>query len=293
MKKLIKSIYNYIPFKKQLFDLLKLIWTPSENIYKHLHFKGIIPVKLIQNKSFNIHHYGYQIENELYWAGIDGGWEKISLNLWQNLSLKSAVVLDIGANTGLFSLITKSLNSESIVYAFEPVERVFEKFESNCKLNNFDIKCEKLALSNNNGEATIFDLEGEDHVYSVTINKNLNDPNVATKEVLIKTKRLDTFIEENKINQIDLIKLDVETHEPEVLEGMGKYLELFQPTFLIEILDDEVGAKVESIVSIMNYLYFNIDEKKAIRKVEHITKSDYYNYLLCSENIARDLKLIS
>jgi len=293
MKKLIKSIYNYIPFKKQLFDLLKLIWTPSENIYKHLHFKGIIPVKLIQNKSFNIHHYGYQIENELYWAGIDGGWEKISLNLWQNLSLKSAVVLDIGANTGLFSLITKSLNSESIVYAFEPVERVFEKLESNCKLNNFDIKCEKLALSNNNGEATIFDLEGEDHVYSVTINKNLNDPNVATKEVLIKTKRLDTFIEENKINQIDLIKLDVETHEPEVLEGMGKYLELFQPTFLIEILDDEVGAKVESIVSIMNYLYFNIDEKKAIRKVEHITKSDYYNYLLCSENIARDLKLIS
>ena len=107
MKKLIKSIYYFIPFKKQLFDLLKLIWTPSENVYKHLHFKGIIPVKLIQNKSFKIQHYGYQIENELYWAGIDGGWEKISLNLWQNLSLKSAVVLDIGANTGLFSLITK------------------------------------------------------------------------------------------------------------------------------------------------------------------------------------------
>lgn len=272
--------------------MLKTIWTPSEDIYKHLHFKGIIDVNLIERKSFKIQHYGFQIENELFWAGIDGGWEKISLNLWQQLSLKSNVVLDIGANTGLFSLITKSLKSNAKVYAFEPVERVYEKLEANCKLNNFDIISEPFALSNNNGEATIFDLEGEDHVYSVTINKNLNEPSVAIKEVTIKTKRLDTYIEENNIHQIDLIKIDVETHEPEVLEGMGKYLELFKPTFLIEILNDEVGQKVEAIVSNMNYLYFNIDEKNSIKRVPHITKSDYYNYLLCSEEVARELKII-
>ena len=38
--------------------------------------------------------------------------------------------------------------------------------------------------------------------------------------------RLDEFIEINNIDTLDLIKLDVELHEVQVLEGMGKYLKI-------------------------------------------------------------------
>lgn len=42
-----------------------------------------------------------------------------------------------------------------------------------------------------------------------------------------------------------------------------------------------------------NYLYFNLDEaSNSIRKVERITRSDYYNYLICSKKIAEQIGLL-
>ena len=87
------------------------------------------------------------------------------------------------------------------------------------------------------------------------------------------------------------MKIDVETHEVEVLQGMGKYLDLFRPAMLIEILNDEVGAGVEEMVKDKGYLYFNIDENAGLKKVDHIYKSDYYNYLLCDADTAKYLDL--
>ena len=67
-----------------------------------------------------------------------------------------------------------------------------------------------------------------------------------------------------------------------------------KPTILIEILTNEVGERVEEILNKcgIKYLYFNIDEDNGIRKVDKILKSDYFNFLLCSEEKAKFLKLI-
>jgi hypothetical protein len=62
---------------------------------------------------------------------------------------------------------------------------------------------------------------------------------------------------------------------------------------LIEILNNEIGDKVNSMIKNLGYSYFNIDEKGGIRQVEQITKSDYYNYLLCDQKIAKELGLIN
>jgi len=35
----------------------------------------------------------------------------------------------------------------------------------------------------------------------------------------------------------------VETHEPEVLEGMGELLVKYRPILLIEVLSDELGER--------------------------------------------------
>jgi FkbM family methyltransferase len=290
MKKLIKKVYELIPLKKRIFEFLKKL-NLSESVYKHLHFKDIITVPVNSSTSFKIRHYGFQIENEIFWAGLTGGWEKVSLSLWTKLCKNAFVVIDVGANTGVYSLVAKSLNIKSSVYAFEPVKRVFDKLEENNKLNDFDIRCCELALSNYTGTATIYDTD-EEHTYSVTVNKNLFSPGTEILKSEIKTITLDQFIEENHLTKIDLIKIDVETHEAEVLEGFSKYLKKFAPTILIEILNDEVGKNVQRIIQDIDYLYFNIDEKSGIRQVETITQRDYFNYLLCSKDVAKELKLI-
>lgn len=292
MKKLLKNIFLKVPLKKQLFVLMKSFFTPGQNVYKHLHFHDDFSVRVDKNHSFQMRHYGFELENEIFWRGLENGWEHVSISLWAKLVKDANVILDVGANTGIYSLIAKSVNPKSRVYAFEPVKRVFEKLEFNNRLNRFDIMCFDEALSDTDGEAIIYDVPSE-HVYSVTVNKNINTPGAPVIPTKIKIMKLDTFIERHNVEPIDLIKIDVETHEAEVLEGMGKYLDEFRPTMLIEILNDEVGARVESLVANKDYLYFNLDEESgSIRRVEKISKSDYYNYLLCTRKIAEDLGLL-
>lgn len=275
------------PLKKEMFSLVKIFFTPSENIYKHLHFKGNISVQIDESHSFKIRHYGYEIENTIFWAGIADGWEKVSLSIWIKLVRDANVIFDIGANTGVYSLIAKSLNPKAQVFAFEPVRRVFEKLEHNNQMNDYDIVCYESAASNKDGTATIYDTDAE-HTYSVTVGENLNPSDLSAFPTTIKTIRLDTIIEELKIPKVDLIKIDVETHEAEVIEGLGKYLEKHKPTMLVEVLNDKVGRNVEALVKDKGYVYFNLDEESGtVRRVDHISKSDYYNYLICSEDVAK------
>jgi FkbM family methyltransferase len=291
MKKLVKAIYSFIPLKKEIFIILRLIWRPSERIYRHLHFKGIFSVPLGKSRSFKMKHFGYQVENDIFWSGITKGWEKESLKLWLKLCEKADVIFDLGANTGIYSLVAKTIRPESKVFAFEPVQRIFSKLKENIVLNKFDIVAVEKAVSDKDGTAIIYDTSSE-HVYSVTVNKNMSSSDTKVTEIEIRTITMDTFIRENNIQKLDLIKIDVETHEPEVLAGFSTYLPKFKPTMLIEILSDEVGSRVYGMVKDLGYLYFNIDEKGSIRQVDKITKSDYYNYLLCNRDTAVELGLV-
>lgn len=292
MKRLLKKIYKAFPCKQFIFSLAKLIYKPSEKIFRHLHFRGVYKVKVDERSSFRINHYGYQIENEIFWKGLGGGWEKISMKLWIELCRRAKTILDIGANTGIYALVAKSLQPAAKVYAFEPIKRVKEKLDANIRLNNYDIVAIEAALSNYDGEAIVFDKPGE-HTLSVTVNKNMWSNTDGVSEVIVPTLTLSSLIQKNNISSIDVIKLDVETHEPEVLEGMGKYLALFRPTILIEILNDEIAGRIERVVQHLDYVYYNIDEKSTPRLVDNLQKSDCYNFLICSRGTASYLKLPS
>lgn len=292
MKKILAKLYKVIPFKKQGFQFIKLFWTPPHSIYKHLHFTGVIKVKVDDTASFNMQHYGTEIENDFFWKGLDGGWEKISMHYWVELCRKAKVVADIGANTGVYSLVAKAINPRSKVYAFEPLKQMFRKLTFNNDLNKYDIACIEKAASDQNGKAIIYET-GNDHVAAASLNEEIRHYGNLNKETVIDVVTLDTFIQANNVDKIDLIKMDVETHEPNVLEGYKDYLQLHRPDFLIEVLTDDVGEKLQRLFDGLGYFYFNIDDKLGtIRRTDIITKSDYFNYLVCREESAKALKLI-
>jgi FkbM family methyltransferase len=291
MRNIIKTIYNCIPFKQAAFTALRKVWKPSENIYKHLHFKGIIIVPVDKYGSFKIKHYGYEVENSIFWQGLTGNWEKQSLGLWIKLCADAEVVLDIGANTGVYALIAKTVRPDAKVYAFEPVKRVYQKLQENIRLNNYDITPTEKAVSNADGKAVIYDPLTE-HTYSVTVNSNLYKSSEKVTATEIDTLKLDTFIAENNISKVDLIKIDVETHEPEVLEGFAHYLKEFKPVMLVEIIKTDIGARIKELLNGLDYIYFYIDEEKGIRQVNELVESNDRNYLLCTSEKARALGLI-
>jgi FkbM family methyltransferase len=288
MKSVLKSIYKSLPLKKEFFQILKSIYKPGKGVYQHLYFNSDFNVKVEPEKSFRIRHYGFEVENEIFWNGLFNGWEKYSLRLWKELCEKSDTILDIGANTGVYGLVAKTTNSKAKVYAFEPVKRVYEKLVQNNALNHFDIKCVNKAISNSDGKATIYDTANE-HTYSVTVNVNTNPDSTISIPTEIETITLDTFIKEENLRKIDLMKIDVEKHEVEALEGFQEHLIHYQPTMLIEILDDEVANGVHRLLNGIDYLFFNIDEENGIRQVQRLSKSKFYNFLICKPEVAASL----
>lgn len=292
MKKILKKIYFSFPFKKQIFEAIRSIWVPSHSIYKHLYFTGVIKIKADDKASFKMMHYGTEIENDFFWKGITNGWEKISMKYWIELSRSAKIVLDIGANTGVYSLTTKAINPTAQVYAFEPLKKMFKKLELNKKLNKYNIDCIEKAASDKSGKAIIYE-NGSDHLAAATLNAETKLYSELNIETEIETITLDDFIGSNNIGKIDLVKMDVETHEPNVLDGYRHLLSIHRPDFLIEVLTDEVGTRLQQIFQDLGYYYFNIDDKMGtIRKTDVITKSDYFNYLVCTKESAIKLRLI-
>ena len=289
MRRLLGRIYDSLPFKQPILSLLRPLGLP-QSIYKHLHFLGEFEVQT-PGQPFRRVHYGYEIENDLFWERLPGRRERVSMQLWMELARHSSVVVDVGANTGIYSLVAKAVNPNAKVHGFEPVSRVFQKYVQNCRLNGFDIVAEELALSNQDGTATLYDFNSE-HVLAATLDREIYaELPGEQREVSVPVTKLSTYIAARGLERVDLMKIDVESHEPEVLEGLGAYLQSFKPTLLIEVLTDAVGRSLERIVGGLGYLYFDIDEVNPPRRVEQIRKSGHWNYLLCQPAVADRLGL--
>lgn len=278
-RQFVKKLLVILPFKRPLFLGLRALGiTPP--FYQKLFFTGPFSF-ILEGKEVRMVHTSYQIENNLFWKGIEGDWEKTSLHIWIAVAKDARVILDIGANTGAYSLIAKSVNPNARVIAFEPLPKAIEFFKKNCDLNKFDVTLYGKALSNFEGEAVVHLETSEDFAYAVAVNRKLQVPEIKTRELVIQTTTLKKVIEEQRLDSIDLIKIDVEGHEAEVLETIKDDLQRWRPVILIEILTDQMGKRIEEIVGNVGYHYFNIDESGKVERVKHLSKSFSYNFLLC------------
>lgn len=289
MKKLIKKAYQIIPFKQSVYSVIKKVYTPP--FYKLLPVKGVIDVEYAPSKCFKLHSdYHLFMENELFWLGFHGGWEKKSLELWIKLCENSTTIFDVGANSGIYSLISKSVNKNARVYAFEPIKENLKLLKANNAINHFDIKINEVGVSNKNGEAKMYALPNTvNYMTSINLNRYGNKDVV---ETIIPIVTLASVIEQNKIEKVDLIKIDVEEHEFQVLEGLGPYIKTMMPAFLIEIIGNENGKKIKELFENLNYIYFLIDEINAPRQVKSIVDSEHHNYLICTPDLAKKINLI-
>lgn len=274
IKEKLKKIYKFIPGKKLLSCLIRYIFVPK-NIHKYLRFWGwfTFDLEIHKAKMFN---YCSDIESQIFWYGIKNGFEKNELKEWIKYVKTSKVIFDIGANTGVYSLVAKILNTNSKIYAFEPVPRIHKKMRRNFDKNNIEVRCEYYAISNKTATAILYDPMGE-NVTSVAVNKNLTGRDSGFEKLEINTITIDEYCDLNNIKKIDLIKIDVESHEPEVLEGYKK-INLHKPVILCEVWNREIGEKIEKYVLTSHYDYFLLNGDK-IEKVKDLKLDRFANYL--------------
>jgi len=290
------KVYQTLPFKKQICDLIRVWGIPHDKFYKEIKFRGKFKVSVEGESIYLIHHYNSTLENEIYWKGLGTGWEKETIGLWLELCKQSKVVFDVGANTGVYGLAARAVNKHAKIVSFEPSRRMFSKLMDNINLNNFDIVGENIALSDKTGEQIFYD-EKADHQYSASLNpaklKELSGYSGEIDEYIVQTQSLMDYIVENGIQGIDLMKIDVELHEPEVIEGFGSYLNQFRPTIFIEILTEDIANRLNELFRDSTYLFYSLPANSKPIKVSELSAGveGNWNYLICEQSIVDQLKL--
>ena len=208
---MLKSVINKIKSTRKKSKLIKKgkkrnLYKTKENLYYWLDPQKYLDSQIVSN----------------------GYFEPKLTKIVKNLVSEGNYCLDVGANIGYYTvLLSKLIGSKGIVHAFEPTNNYKTILYDNIRENNIsNVIVHDYALSNKEEELSIY--IGE---CSATIHPTNN----ITKQEKINTRKLDDIVTTLDLKKLDIIKVDIDGHEPFFLEGAWKTIEKYNPYILLEI----------------------------------------------------------
>ncbi|EIC22553.1 FkbM family methyltransferase [Thiorhodovibrio frisius] len=169
-----------------------------------------------------------------------GGFELPTLRLYKKVcaAVRPRIVFDIGANIGAHTLPLAQLlqQHDGRVHAFEPTHWALSKLRTNLALNPalapvvHAVQAMLVADSTKKVKEQIYSswpLAGGEGLHAVHCGR-LNE---TTGAIAIT---LDNYVAQNRLDTVDLIKIDVDGNEPQVLNGAMQTIRQFAPLILME-----------------------------------------------------------
>lgn len=169
-------------------------------------------------------------------------WEYYSRQVFFKLSKSADLILDIGAYSGIYSLIGASASPTSRIFAFEPNPTMRGVLHKNVELNGFSnrIAVEEFALSDTRGSSNL--TVGTDSSMAMLHPKSSSGEHPVHSDIAVKMARLDDY---NFVANSMLMKVDIEGSEIAFLHGALKTITSLKPTILMEALTD-IELKLQS-----------------------------------------------
>ncbi len=193
------------------------------------------------------------------WIGkplfVLGSYETEAFQFIEKLNLEGKTAIDIGANIGMFSVRLSALTTKKgIVFSFEPCPATFSILTKNILENKLEnVVAEQLAVSDCDGTALFY------------INKaNSGDSRIilmphslGQSYVTVKTNSLDNYFRNrNCLDDISLIKMDIQGAELLALKGMTNILQKNKNVVLyLEYEPDSLRTLSCLPVDLFNYLH--------------------------------------
>ncbi len=186
-------------------------------------------------------------------AGANKSGEAGVLRKLKSSGLESYCIFDVGANQGEFlELILSNMNGRHTrVHCFEPAKVSFSLLASrfgdlsNVFLNNF-------ALAQEQGEFTLYYDKPGSGLASLT-KRNLDHLNISFDESeQVRVDTVDDYCESNGVDNINLLKIDVEGHEMDVLRGAKRMLS----RSAVDMISFEFGCNVDTRTYLRDFFQF-------------------------------------
>lgn len=152
--------------------------------------------------------------------------------------IKPRLIMDVGANLGGVSRAALSTFPEARLICLEPVSSTAQILKENLRDFSDRVELHELALSSKNGKRKInlTPFHGANSLESQTQLYNAAHPQLQEEgSELINLITLDQFYRTFVKRKIDILKIDVEGHEMEVLQGGGATLKNNVEFIIIEV----------------------------------------------------------
>lgn len=168
-----------------------------------------------------------------------------------------SIVVDIGANIGIFSLFAAHSGAKKI-FAIEPNSESFAVLNDNIISNGLQsvVKPIKSAVSDIHGEKVLIPVKSSP--YNAVKETILNEEDPTNNYETVSTTTLETIISENDIEIIDLLKIDCEGHEFRIVPSLS-------PSLLEKIREIKMEYQGGDVEILIKYLTAN---SFRIRKLE-------------------------
>jgi FkbM family methyltransferase len=191
-------------------------------------------------------------------------WEKHLIQKFYSLLPKNDffVVIDLGAQTGCFSLLAQYFPN-SAWYAFEPIQEAADTLKANLALNGIhNVTVHQKAVMDFSGQITLkmpaMNLWGLSTVGSHVKRKEFGP---VIEERVVECTDLDSFVDNHKIRKVHFIKIDTEGSELSILRGARKMIMSDHPIILIEYNEinmsqcDVNRQDIDSLLKEMGYTW--------------------------------------
>ena len=199
------------------------------------------------------------------------------------------LVIDVGANTGFYTLLALAVDGKSVVTAYEPMTAVREILTSNLDINSMRKRVTVLpyAVSNISGSRALY-VPDQSHGLIETSASLVRDFKGDTGESYdVKTVRLDSQHADSL--SVGVIKVDAESHDLEVLRGAEQMLTRDRPTVFLEVLcgADEIG--LTEILQRCRYVDFVLRPDGIIKPANEVLHdTEAWNHMwLPAERVAK------
>ena len=155
-------------------------------------------------------------------------------------------IVDVGGHIGVFTCYSAKKAYKGKVFVFEPLKENFEILKKNISQNNFhNVKIYNSALSNKNGKDILFVSDSDNKGSNSFYIKKGNSEKLSVNKISLKD-----FIKNEKLKEIDLLKLDCEGGEYDILFKAGKNIKKIKAiTMEYHNIDKErTGDKIKSFL---------------------------------------------
>jgi len=142
-----------------------------------------------------------------------------SVGKWAEHLPEHPIVVDVGANAGYFDLLLLSRRPDARIFAFEPVESNIALFQSTLAENpSIGVQpnlFHRAVTGSPIDEIVLYKESGNDNSVTASVFSDFEKHNLAS--VSVKAVSLAQILEQNKLKQIDFLKLDCEGSEYPIL----------------------------------------------------------------------------